>query len=196
MDLDQVLNNVKGNPVVPQRPAAGSPIKSVSWTHDNIIDFMLANPFMKQDQIALHIGYSATWLSNIIRSGAFKARMAERKAELLDPALMQTVEEQFEGVVHRSLEVIRHHLDKPAPDVPFAVAAKALEVSGRCLGYGVKKEEPRDPVSVHVHLETMADNMTVLLRKRREVIQGESIESETHPAASEDAEGRDLPATV
>lgn len=150
--------------LVPTRSAV--PIKKVSYTHAGMIDMIIAHPEWSQDLLARHFGYSATWISNIIQSDAFQSALALRKDEIIDPVLRQTVEDQFKGMVARSLEIIRHHLNKPAQDVPVTVAMKALEISAKAAGYGAKTERPPD-VGVHIHLESMADRLSVLLHKKR-----------------------------
>lgn len=149
------------------------PIQKCSYTHEALIDLIIAHPFWNQDDIARHAGYTPSWLSNIIHSDAFQVMLAKRKDEIIDPILRQTIEDQFKGMVARSLEIIRHHLNKPAPDVPVTVAMKALEISSRAAGYGAKVD-PRPETNVHIHLESMADRLSVLLHKKRsETIDGD-----------------------
>lgn len=161
----------------PPKPVGAIPIKRVTYTHAAMIDLIIANPWMSQDDLARHFGYSATWISNIIHSDAFQTAMALRKDEVVDPVLRQTVEDQFKGLVARSLEIIRFHLNKPARDVPVTVAMKALEVSAKAAGFGAKVDQP-PAASVHIHLETMADNLTGLLRKKKAevALEGDFVE--------------------
>lgn len=192
MDLQKILSDCvmaggetskpPSPPIPAHRPTgAPAPIKSVNDAHKALADLIISHPFCSQDDYARMMGYSATWVSNIIHSDAFQAYLAARKDEILDPVIRQNVEDQFKGIVARSLEVIRYHLNKPAQDVPVTVALKALETSSRAAGYGAK-QEARPETNVHIHLEQMADNMTVLLRKRRETIQGEFSEAQASAA--------------
>lgn len=182
MDLDvifaDVLDQSKGSETPtgylgePKAPTMGN-LKKLSYTHDAMIDQIIANPAVSQNQLAAMFGYSASWISNIIASDAFQARLAERSKELIDPEIRKSVEVQFKGLVLRSLEILQKKLEKPIDDIPDNLALRALEISSRAAGYGGKPEAaPMNPVNVNLHLEVLGENLVQLLnRKRSEVIE-------------------------
>jgi len=108
----------------------------VHYTHDAMIDLLVSHPGIHQNQIAAHFGYTVPWVSRIINSDAFQARLAVRKHDLVDPALLLTVEEKLNALCHQSLEVVMDKLDKTQN---IDTAMKALELSTKALGFGARK---------------------------------------------------------
>lgn len=107
-------------------------IREVRYTHDAMIDLLIASPFISQGQVASHFGYTQAWVSRIIRSDAFREAFAKRKNELTDPLLIKTIEEKFQSLVDRSLEVLLEKLE--LPNVGVDVAMKAAELGAKALG--------------------------------------------------------------
>jgi len=109
----------------------------VRYTHDAMIDVLLANPQVKQDDLAKEFGYSVGWVSRVIGSDAFQARLAERKDEVVNPEIRQNFEERLKGLALQSLEIIQRKLDATSsPDI----ALKALDLSTKALGMGARAQ--------------------------------------------------------
>lgn len=142
-------------------------VTKVSYTHDAMIDMIISNPTITQNQLAAQFNYTAGWVSQIIASDAFQSRLAERAGDLVDPAVRLTVEERFKGLVLRSLEILRERLDRPSHQIPDNLVLRSLELSSRAIGFGAREVPPAPAVSMHVHLETLGDNLTQLLRRKR-----------------------------
>lgn len=117
--------------------SAATAIARVKYSHDAMIDLIIANPMMTQGQIAQHFGYTQPWVSRIFNSDAFLARLAERKGDLVDPSISLTIDEKLRAVADRSLDVV---LDKLSLTPTFDMAMKGLEVASKALGYGARKE--------------------------------------------------------
>lgn len=167
--LDQLFHEVTGAP--PAAPSRGA-IAKLSYTHDAMVDLIIANPIISQNDLAARFGYSAAWVSQVISSDAFQARLAERTKDLVDPTLRATVEDRFRGLVLRSLEILQHKLNGPANTIPDGLALRSLELSSRALGYGAKVE-PKVEINVETHLEVLGSNLEKLLtRKRAEAVEG------------------------
>ena len=117
--------------------SAATAIARVKYSHDAMIDLIIENPVMKQSEIAQHFGYTQPWVSRIFCSDAFQARLAERKADLVDPSIALTIDEKLKAVADRSLDVV---LDKLSLSPTFDMAVKAMEITSKALGYGARKE--------------------------------------------------------
>lgn len=153
------------HPVWPSGANRG--ITKVRYTHDAMINLIIDNPCVSQNQLAAHFGYSPGWVSQIIASDAFQARLAERTGELVDPTIRQDVETRFKAMVIRSLEILQAHLNKSDLEVPPLLALRAMEVSSRAAGYGARPEAPKVEVNVENHLNVLGENLTALLRRKR-----------------------------
>lgn len=166
----------------PSGPNQG--IGKVSYKHDAIIDFILANPTVQQNEIARHFDYSQGWISQIIASDAFQVRLAERSGDLVDPLIRRDRDAMFKSLIDRSFEILEEKLRMPANVVPDQLVLRTMELASRAVGYGA-----RDPAvvinqqnnSVSYHLEQMGDGLKKLLhRKRAEVLEGDfSVKDET-----------------
>ena len=110
-------------------------IKKISYTHDAMIDLIVANPTISQGDIALYFGYTAPWVSQVINSDAFRERLAGRRDDLVDPRLRMSIDDRLKGLVDKSLEVLIKKLHETEN---MHVAVKALDVGARALGYGAK----------------------------------------------------------
>lgn len=110
-------------------------IKTVKYTHDAMIDLIVTNPAISQNEIAKFFGYTPTWVSIIVNSDAFKNRLAERKAVLVDPKIIAGIEARLEGLAQRSLDLLIDRLDRPGNNLkPMELVAIAkLGVGDRNL---------------------------------------------------------------
>jgi len=160
---------------------SNEPIKRVSYTHDAMIDLIIAEPTLTQSQIGARFGYSRSWINVIMSSDAFKSRLAERRGEVVTPVLKASVEEQLEGLMRSSIQALETEMDKPNPDPNIAV--KALGISSKALGFGQENSGGRGAPPT---LEVLADNITMVFRKTKEtIINGEATEIKEVPDGAE-----------
>lgn len=116
-------------------------IQKIRYSHDAMIDMIVANPWISQGELSLNFGYTEGWVSQVIASDAFQARLAERKEALVDPHLRATIEERFRGLVVRSLDILMRKLDSPMKDISDELALKAAEIAAKALGYGQRNSQ-------------------------------------------------------
>ena len=117
--------------------SAANAIARVKYSHDAMIDLLIANPTISQNEIAANFGYTVPWVSRIMNSDAFQARLALRKEELLDPVIVASIEEKFRALASKSLDVV---LDKLSVTNSAELGLKALEISAKALGYGARQQ--------------------------------------------------------
>lgn len=155
-----------------QRAEARPAIAKISYSHEAMIDLIIANPGISQNELARHFGYTPSWISQIISSDTFQSALAKRREQLVDPLIAAEVELQFKSLVSRSLDILHQKLNKPAAEIPDNLALRALEIGSRAAGYGVKdptQASPSTPAEVHIHLEQLGGGLVALLqRKKRE----------------------------
>lgn len=158
--LDQELSAFAEKDHAPSTQVARERLK-VRYTHRDMIDFIIANPSVSQDSLAIRYGYSAGWVSIMINSDAFQVQMAARRAEIVNPELIATVEERFRALTARSLQRLMGELDKPAckPEVML----RAAELGAKAMGIGGNAPPPAPPPSDH--LEQLARRLVALNRQ-------------------------------
>jgi len=166
------------SPLAPRPPPA---IQKLRYSHEAMIDMLIAEPWIAQGELAQRFGMSPSWISTIICSDLFQSRLAERRDQLVDLEIRSNLKTQFEGLLSRSMEILRHKLDAHPDNVPDQLAVQVAKISGQSLGMGVR--ETRVSVQeTHVHLEQLGENLVNLLRRRRsEVHDGEVTQSEGVP---------------
>lgn len=119
-------------------PANGPAIAKTSYTHEDIIDQILQNPSITQRELAKLYGYTEAWVSIVINSDAFQTRLAERKAQLVDPIITATLEERFKGLANLSLNVLEEKLESGRS---AELALKALEIAAKAAGFGANQSK-------------------------------------------------------
>lgn len=159
------------NPIFPVKTwpsGAHRGISQVRYSHDAMVDAIIANPCITQNELGAMFNTSASWVSQVLTSDAFQARLHQRKDELTDPTIRATIKERFEAMVRRSLEILEQKLNKPADQVSDQLVLQTLGLTSRAAGYGARVEAPAPAnVNVHVHLQEMAGNLTQLLRSEK-----------------------------
>ena len=132
-------------------------VAKVSYTHLDMIDFIISNPGCGLKELAARYGYSIGWISNVQASDAWKAAMAARRAEMVDPILHATIQERFEGITALSLQRLQEKLE--APQVSDNVVLRAVELGARAMGVGGNAPPP--PPSTD-HLAQLANRLIEL----------------------------------
>lgn len=90
-------------------------IAKVRYTHDAIIDEIIAFPAISQGELARKFGFTQSWMSIIINSDSFQYRLAERKTELVDPKIRASVEARLEQLAKGALDRLLERLDTNQP---------------------------------------------------------------------------------
>lgn len=180
LEVGGLLEELRLQPLSEEDRAARSPgqapgIQKIRYTHDAMIDLVVANPWISQGELAERFGYTQTWVSIVFSSDAFKNRLEERRNELVDPTIRASIKERFDALVTRSLEVLQAKLSKPAEQVSDSLALKALELGARALNVGA--QAPVMVVEPGARLTALAERLTALNAPRVEKeIKGEIID--------------------
>lgn len=138
----------------------------IRYTHEAMADLILENPWISQNQLAAHFGYSPAWISTVITSDGFQSFLAARKAELVDPELRLTLEERFRALTTQSLKVLQDKLSRPADQVSDQLVLRAAELGAKSLGIGAHAPPPAQPVAAD-YLPAIADRLSRLIGQPR-----------------------------
>lgn len=151
-------------------------LKHVRYTHEAMIDLIIRNgdlppgQRLTQGAIAAHFGYTEGWISNVLASDSFKAAMAARREEIVDPELRATIKERFEAMLIRSLQRLQEKLDAPTPSDRIVLEAAAL--GARALGHLGHGEGGNTPPRGD-RLQILAERLVVLQANVRERVLNE-----------------------
>jgi hypothetical protein len=114
-------------------------LEKIRFSHEAMIDMILANPRIKNYELAEEFGYSPMWVSRVLGSDAFQAALAKRKTEIVDPFLVATMEERLKGLAIQSVEIIA---DKLEATKSADLALKTLDLSVKAMGFGARDRSP------------------------------------------------------
>lgn len=126
---------------------AGVQIKRVSVKHDAILDYMLVNPGMKLSKVARHFDVSQAWLSVIIHSDAFQAKLAEKDG-LQYETIVIPLREQVMGVAQVGVEKLGECLENASASSDKQFIADTTDSLLKNLGYSPKSAAPSPPAAV------------------------------------------------
>lgn len=107
-------------------------VQKVNYTHDAMIDTIIANPRISQGELARQFGYTQPWVSQIMSSDAFKVALRARSKEIVDPVLVASIEERFESVTRQALQIAEQKLATGSEKF----ALKMLDVGSKLLNRG------------------------------------------------------------
>lgn len=114
---------------------SGNRLKIVHYSHEAMIDVLIAEPTITQNELALRFGKSRGWISIVMGSDAFQGALAKRRDDLMNPEIIASLEERYKGLADQSLRVLSEKLDATqSPDL----ALKCAEIAGKALGFGAR----------------------------------------------------------
>lgn len=110
-------------------------VAKVSYTHQDMIDFILSNPRASRGEIAARYGYTVPWVSRIINSEAFREKFAQRRAEVVDPEILVATENRLAALADEALEKIAEKLRAPQS---IDTLTKVADLALKAQGFGAK----------------------------------------------------------
>jgi hypothetical protein len=125
-------------------------ITRIRYTTDAIIDTLIARPEITQRELCEMFGYkSYASMSIIVNSAAFKHRLAERKAELVDPLISATVEDRLSAGANLAMEKLIERIQTNAP-MSNGDLIRLTEVATKGLGMGPVSKAPAIQQNLYV----------------------------------------------
>lgn len=166
--MSDLLEGLIGQQESYKAPTMGR-LKKIHYSHDSMIDTLIANPVISQNQLAAMFDRTPAWVSNLMASDVFQARLAERREELVDPTIRASLEERARALFEKAQEVLLRKLHEPT--VSEKVALKAYELGAKSVGVG-GNAPPRAAV---VDLDLLAHRLRALKRGGEpQAIEGEA----------------------
>lgn len=107
----------------------------IGYTHEAMIDLIIAEPTVSNVELAEVFGYSPGWICRILASDSFQARLAERKGQLIDPVVAASLDERLRGVAIHSITLIQ---EKLTVEESASFAIDALGLATAAMGQGRK----------------------------------------------------------
>lgn len=165
---------------------AQTQIKDISWWHESIIDWMLANPEKTLRQCAEHFEVTQSWLSVIKNSDCFRDLWETRRADY-SSRVNEGLSSKLTRVAELSLDAQIDKLEAMGPLMELDDLRKAGNDAIRALGYGAKPSvnittEGGDATILAVDSDTLAEARR-RIAQRNEALALESDNVRVLPAA-------------
>lgn len=127
----------------------GKAIQKVSLSHEIVMDIMLARPMASLAELQKATGYTPGWLSRMIASDIFQARLKDRRQELTDPIIRSSLMERLKAVGIRSCEALLDKMDHDK-NIPYKVALEGAQLAVKLAGIEVAARRPQPIPAGHV----------------------------------------------
>jgi hypothetical protein len=109
-------------------------LSKVTYTHQAMIDLIIVEPDITHIELGKVFGFSAGWVSRVVASDSFKAQLASRKKELVDPDLSAQLNSQLRTIAVQSLDNVSQKLATGDCSADYALSALSLAITG--VGFG------------------------------------------------------------
>lgn len=154
------------SPSAPGRPT----IKSLNFSHEAIIRWMLANPSRDLGECAREFNYTQSWLSIIIHSDAFQAKYAELNGNA-DALVVADIPAKMRGIASMALEGLGDQIEMAVQEktiAPRDFLLKTSEALLKSLGYGQKQTVN---INAHAGATTNVVDADTLHRARAKMLE-------------------------
>jgi len=118
---------------------ATAAVAVAAYTHEAMVELMVANPNFSHTELAAHFGRPASWMAAVLASEAFQQCLDAKRHLVADPSLTATMEERFRALALRSVVVLQDKLN--SSEVADFVVLKAAEIGVKALGMGQRAPE-------------------------------------------------------
>lgn len=167
-------------------PAPKPTIKKLNFSHEAIIRWMLENPEKSLGDCAAHFNYTRSWLSIIVHSDAFQAKLRMLQEEA-DALVVADIPSQLRGTASIAIEALSAQVELAAKDqtpAPRDFLLKSSEMLLKSLGYGagntrISVSAPNGNVQVNHGV-----NADALSRARARITSPRTNEEKEVPAIS------------
>lgn len=101
-------------------------LKKLTYKHEAMVDLILQEPTVSYKELAEIFGLSEGWIQRVACSDAFQSRLAERKAQLIDPIISRSLNERLRGVTVRAIDIINDKLSGDDASAAYAIDALGI----------------------------------------------------------------------
>lgn len=109
-------------------------VAKLSHTHHAILEFMVANPSLKNREVAAKFGYTEAWLSCIIHSDAFQRQLKERQDQTFNHTVLP-LRDKMNIIAHKMLDKV---IEAPVESIDLDTAKETGLAMLDRLGFSPK----------------------------------------------------------
>jgi len=174
---EALATDAAATPLTP-RPAAPPSIKNISHVHEALMNWMLLYPERNLGECAAAFGYSQAWLSTIIHSNLFQARLKE-KQEAIFSGVKEDLHTKMGALADVGLEKLQAQMETSA-NPKFILETTKLALTS--LGFGSARSAPANNVNAqNVQQNFYVASQADLVAARERITGGGGVSSPAQP---------------
>ncbi len=134
-------------------------IKKISYRHEGVLNWLVANPHKSQGDCARALGYTESWLSTLIHSDMFQARL-QAKCEEVGVECVHTIKNKLIGIAAMSLERTRERLERLGerePSERFLLDTTKTVLAA--IGYVPSNGGVKEQKHLHIHVPVSGEQI-------------------------------------
>lgn len=159
-------------------------ILKVGIKHEAVMTYMLMNPLQKLSQVAAHFGVTQAWLSTVIHSDAFQAKLRDRQDEIFVQHVMP-IQVKLRAVADLAVTKLGDCVERSVdPDYILNVSDKVLHRLGFAPKSVAAQPSPAQAAGVinNIQQNTYVGNVTKETLARAREAQQKMLSSDPLPA--------------
>lgn len=140
--------------------AQSAQIQKISPQHEEMINWLILNPTLSRPQMAAVFGVTTAWLSTVIHSDAFQAKLHARQDEVFSSAIVRPLQERLMGCAQVATDRLYERLNI---EDDTAVILRSVEVLTKAVGQF--KGEVKQPSAVQALMQQNNFNFGTISRE-------------------------------
>lgn len=98
----------------------------VTYLHESLADFILANPGASKKEMAAYVGKTPQWVGYVLSSDVFRQHLSRRRNEIVDPTILLSLQERWRALSAEAADILLETMvSTPSP----AIALKVMEIA-------------------------------------------------------------------
>ena len=121
--------------------SASASIKKVRAWHEELLEFILANPRASGQEIALYFNVTEAWVSTVKNSDAFQELWAKRRGEHFS-RVSSNIVEKVTALAEVTVDALTDEVEKKKRnnDLEIQTLTEVSNMALKALGFGAKRE--------------------------------------------------------
>jgi hypothetical protein len=155
------------------------------WWYSSIADIMLAQPGIRNTEIAERLGKAANTIHLITVTDLFKSYYAERRREFVEAQNLM-LSDRLTNVATKGLDIVLEGLEKKRDKLPIQTVAAITDKALERLGMGVRPEPGTPSVVVNNNtINHIPSSVLAEARQRIRQLEAQRLEAPIAPVISE-----------
>lgn len=129
-------------------------IKKVRAWHEELLEFILANPRASGAEIALYFNVTEAWVSTVKNSDAFQELWAKRRGEHFS-RVSSSISDKVVALAEVTVDALTDEIEKKKRknELEIQTLTEVSNMALKALGFGMKRESVNSP-GVNVNVNT------------------------------------------